>query len=464
MNNYILDVNSYNIEDLLDIFNLDLPITHDKINNISREFDNKYSNIDNIQYRIFLESALEKVKNYYNIDNTILQNNNHDIIPKKRSVGENTYEISYKSSNLNQIEREVITRLVNVDSIFRKDTNNSTNDFIYEFKDELKNVISYKLVSLELPNIWYTFSNILKNNTFSIEVKNYSTGVLTPSNEIIYDTTNYDITIPEGNYNISELTDVINNLLINYGDGTKFILFEINPYTGKSIFRAKTSSDNDFSGDPNPFEGDASSNIYFSPDFEFEICFDLPEFRSIRQQQNEIIFEYSGDIDKLKCKPELLNIYNQKLRPIEYNCGYILGFVKSHYIVTKEDIYINLTKETTPITYNCYLESTGYYGNSINKYIFLKVEDYNNSRHNNFITDNINSINTDNILAKIQVYNGSFSMIYNNNSDFIKKERKFFGPVNLKKIKISLVDRFDRLIDIGESIFSLTLEINQIYS
>jgi len=399
------------------------------------------------------------------IDGTQTIFDNHIILPRNRQNGLNSYPINYKSSDLNQIERDLITRLVNIDAIFRKNQNSNTNDFIYEFKDEIKNVISYKLTSLELPNIWYTFSDSLRNNTFSIEVKEYSTGLTDTAGDLIYDTTTYDITIPQGNYNTEELTGVINNLLINSGGGAMFILFEINPYTGKSIFRAKTSNDSEFPTHPKPFEGTIITNpLYFSPNFAFDIFFDLPEFRDIRQQQKAIQLQYNGNIQDLSGEPELFNIYNFNLRPIEYNCGYILGFVKELYSVTGDDEVINLTKETTPITYKCYLESTGYYGNSINKYIFLKVEDYNNSRYDNFITDNINSTNTGNILAKIQVSNGSFSMIYNNNNDLIKKERTFFGPINIKKMRISLVDRFDRLIDIGESIFSLTLEVNQVYS
>jgi hypothetical protein len=433
--------------------------TNTKINNLLTT--NSYS---------LFESSNDENNNIQSstlIDNNRKQTifNNHVVLPRNNQNGLNSYPINYKSSNLNQIERDIITRLVNIDAIFRKNTSSETNDFIYVFKDEIKNVISYKLASLELPNIWYTFSDTLRNNTFTIEVKDYSTGSTTLSGDLIYDTTIYDITIPEGNYNTTELTEVLNNILINLGGGARFILFEINVYTGKSIFRAKTDNDSEYSADPKPFEGDIISNpLYFSPNFAFDIFFDLPEFRSIRQQQKAIQLQYNGNIQDLSGQPDLFNIYNYNLRPIEYNCGYILGFAKELYSITGDNQVINMTKETTPITYKCYLESTGYYGNSINKYIFLKVDDYNNSRYNNFITDNINSINTDNILAKIQVNNGSFSMIYNNNSDFIKKERTFFGPVNIKKMRISLVDRFDRFIDIGESIFSLTLEVNQIYS
>jgi len=486
-NIYVLDINSYSIEEIVDIFDLEAPVTRNKIEKIVNDFDNRYDNIDfNPEYKIFLKTALLKLKEYYNIlddtpylffdnnkntqaikliDNTDLSLENNVILPMNKQTGVNSFNINYKSSNLNQIERDITTRIVNIDSIFRKNQQGNTNDFIYEFKDELKNVISYKLCSLELPNIWYTFSNPLQNNTFTIEVKNYSTGVVDGLGDLIYDTTSYDITIPEGNYNITELTNVLNNLLINSGLGASYVIFEINPYTGKSIFRAKTVTDVEFIGDPKPFDGDLSLNpLYFSPDFEFELLFDLPNDRSIRQQQKAIQLQYNGNIQDLSGQPDLFNIYNFRLRPIEYNCGYILGFIKESYNVIVSDININLTKESTPITYKCYLESSGYYGNIINKYLFLKIDDYNNSRYNNFISDNINNSNTDNILAKIQVNNGSFSMIYNNNSDFIKKEREFFGPVNIKKIKVTLVDRFNRVVDIGDSIFSLTLEVNQIYS
>lgn len=465
-------------EDILEIFGLSEPITQDKINSLINDFDNNSTNDNEKEYNEFLKEALVNLQKYHDSNKIIGSANDLDnytdytnpimttnpiLIPEKKQFGINTNELGYTSSNLNQIKRDIITRMINIDSIFRKDPTSDSNDFIFEFKEDFKNVISYKLSSLELPNIWYTFSDYLRNNTFTVKVNNFSTGARDgSSNNIIYDSGVYEILIPEGNYNPSEITDILNNIFINTGDGMKFLLFEISQYTGKCIFRVKTKSDQEYQNDPMPFVGDETTNDFYSPDISFEINFDLEEYRITRLLQRQIIEQYSGNICDLSCS--LLNIYNTQLRPIEYNCGHILGFSKDIYIFDSSNQFLNITKDTVPILYKCYLESEGYYGNTINKYIFLKVDDYNNSKYNNFINDNKYNSNNDNILAKIPVNYGSFSMIYNNNSDFIKKERTFFGPVNIKKIRLSLVDRFDRLVDIGKSIYSITLEITQLYS
>lgn len=445
------------------IYNDPLSHTTSIVNNINNNDNssNDYNSITDtniISENIFTDSILKT--NNLNIDNE------RNIIKKNIIHSDNVFNRSYQKSNLNNVTRDVIKKIVNIDSLFRNNNYNKTNDFIYELKNPIKNVISYKLSSIELPNIWYTFSDSLQNNEFTIIVYNYSTGNLDSSGNIIYENeTSYNIKIPEGNYTKNEIITVINNIFSNSGLGLRYLKFDINDYTGKSIIRAKDITDTEYLSFPDlsifPFN-DISGNLYYSPNLKFKIYFDLQEDILLREQKNEIYEKYSGCIQTISC--ELLDIYNKNIRPIEYNCGYLLGFKESIYTVDSSNIKINIIKEYTPIEYKCFLETEGYFGDSIIKYIFLKVDDYKSNNYNSFICDNNINTNTDNILAKIPISSGSFSILFNNNSDFIFKERTFFGPVDLQKFRISLVDRFDRKLDIGSSNFSITLELSIIYN
>jgi hypothetical protein len=51
-----------------------------------------------------------------------------------------------------------------------------------------------------------------------------------------------------------------------------------------------------------------------------------------------------------------------------------------------------------------------------------------------------------------------------NNSDYIYKQRDYFGPVNIQKLHIRLLDNFGRPLPLNENDFSMTLEMEQIYS
>lgn len=84
----------------------------------------------------------------------------------------------------------------------------------YDFNIRLQNQIVLKenqyinvdVCSFYMINSMYNISSIIGNNTFDIEVRNISTNALIST---IYKT------IPNGNYNVSTLKNMLNNLLLN---------------------------------------------------------------------------------------------------------------------------------------------------------------------------------------------------------------------------------------------------------
>jgi hypothetical protein len=503
-----MDINDFNENELLELFDLNSDYNGDELNESFINLFKKYNNINNRSAIKFIKEAYNKLKDelFYehfenkknNIsNNNILNNNisndinlsnnnvrlvnNHDIINKPSKIGKNSVDLEYASSNLNNVRRDVVFQSFNIDSTFRKlfndnssfiknvNLNNNllnsidTSDFIYEFISPVENVISYKITSIELPNLWYTFSSLKRNNEFTIEVYNYNDG----SGNFL--DSSHTIIIPDGNYNSSELYTIINNYFNNKKEGLDFLYFEINEYDGSSIFRAKDINDVDFASSPKPFEGDASCNNFFSPNFTFYINFDLEEDQNLRKQQNNILTTKSKNIlnDNNICtyNDEDLRILNLNLRDFEKNCGYTLGFRKYEYLVDASDTFYDLiSNDSTPITYKCFLKSESYYGDSVNRYLYLDIDDFNNNYKNSFVASRSVNFIRNNIIAKIPITNGSFTMVYNNNSDEVLRERVFFGPVSLNKLRIRLLDKYGELINMKNSNYSMTLEIKQIYS
>jgi hypothetical protein len=99
---------------------------------------------------------------------------------------------------------------------------------------EIKNVLSIRLVSIEIPNAWYLFSHIQKNNTFQIQVK---------ANDNVQV---FHIVIPDGNYDIDTLQQFLNYTYFYESEMDTYlknIKFSIDPFNLKTRFEIL---DNDF--------------------------------------------------------------------------------------------------------------------------------------------------------------------------------------------------------------------------
>ena len=46
---------------------------------------------------------------------------------------------------------------------------------------------------------------------------------------------------------------------------------------------------------------------------------------------------------------------------------------------------------------------------------------------------------------------------------FYQSRRNYFGPVNIKKLKIQLLDELGRVVDLNISDFSFSIQIEQLY-
>jgi hypothetical protein len=95
-----------------------------------------------------------------------------------------------------------------------------------------------RLVSIEIPNAWYLFSNSSKNNLFKIETLNDN------------NKNSYDIIIPDGNYDYESLQVYLNKTYFYESEtesDLKYIKFYIDSYNFKSYFEVIDEVENNFS-------------------------------------------------------------------------------------------------------------------------------------------------------------------------------------------------------------------------
>ena len=151
-------------------------------------------------------------------------------------------------------------------------------------------------------------------------------------------------------------------------------------------------------------------------------------------------------------------IEKNKDRNIQLNMGWMLGYREEYY--SYDTKYIEVSKVNVDNTY-------GFGGESMFKplstnYIFLSVNDYNNNFTPSLLSPfSVSTFNDNNILAKINTLDGK--TIYNSGNYNINSVRQYFGPINIKKLEIKLLDEFGRVIDLNNLDYSFTLALEILY-
>lgn len=115
-----------------------------------------------------------------------------------------TTELPYTKGVLNPILKQTTKRIVSIDSQYRSTKNLLSTDFTFNLSEPLKDVVSLKLYSLQIPFTWYTIGKSFGSNFFIFKGK--TAGI---------DNENHDIKIEigTGNYKPQELIDTVNTAI-----------------------------------------------------------------------------------------------------------------------------------------------------------------------------------------------------------------------------------------------------------
>ncbi len=288
-NNIDLDINSYDFFELLNIYHLSNDHNYENLNKIEDKLKLIKSKFSSDIYSFYLKAArliiyiyalfeqnyilsmtdtksiqnyMEKIKkiNEYEkykpneiiniiVENKIKQersqqsifdsdvnsvlnttsrlNTLDSLVHNKTNVVYSAFPNSVAPGDLNSIKRITQLTNLNLNSCFRNNYYASNPcDFQYFIPTEVKNVLSMRLASIEIPNAWYLFSHLKKNNTFNIVIEYCETKV-------------FPIVIPDGNYDCDSLQNYLNTTYFYEADKDnllKYIKFSINPHSFKTTF------------------------------------------------------------------------------------------------------------------------------------------------------------------------------------------------------------------------------------
>jgi len=382
MNNIDTNIDNYTINELFSILNN--PSSNEEMMYTTNKYINKYTNENNNQMLTFFKNIQNKLSSlsfFYDSDQNEITNNtidekeniqenddedtnnqtkewlqnlpalsqnnniqNNKITDRTQQVGiydddthypmarnqlgiNNNINVPISQDKLNPNLENITSRLIMLDSLFRQSStehdNTSITDYVCDLSDQLRNVLSLRLYSYQIPNSWYLIDVSYGNSCFWI-----------------YNNLNYfEINITSGNYTpttfITELITIINSAGFSTVTTTNIYY---TTSTGKITFN---------------FDGitDPSGNIIYATDDESELITD-PRL---------IFFDYT---QTLKCSTG--SCYSSLNYTFTNTLGWIMGFRKaSESILTSGN--------TADAIFD-------YYGS---KYFILIIDDYNQNHINN---------------------------------------------------------------------------------
>ena len=220
----------------------------------------------------------EKYQNVISRDPSLNNRNNTNMITDTLP---NTVGPGY----LNSIKRITQLQNLNLNSCFRTNYFHSNPcDFLYILPVEIKNVLSMRLASIEIPNAWYLFSKLQKNNNCKIHT---FVGGKKTSHEII---------IADGNYDNESLQNYLNNTFFCDSEtqtDLKYLKFAIDSINCKSTFSVIEDTPNGFNFSL-IFSEDINQNIMNT--LGWILGYRLPNYVIVREKiQSEGLFDGGGD-------------------------------------------------------------------------------------------------------------------------------------------------------------------------
>ena len=210
------------------------------------------------------------------------------------------------------------------------------------------------------------------------------------------------VTMPDGNYSYLDLQNYINNYLLNAS---------ISSYnTIQFLADINTPSGTNSSGSGRMIVGSKTGTIQFSLNFQTD--------------------KYGNE---------------DRQTPLPLKLGWMMGF--------REGFYDGNT------TY----ASEGIIDLIGPKYIYLVVDDFNNNVSDGFYGAFTSSILNKNILARISLQGSVFSILVQNNLNLLTTPRQYFGPVDIQKLQIQVLDEYGRILDLNNMDYSFCLTFQTVY-
>ena len=353
----------------------------------------------------------------------------HNIeINRTITPGQNISTYGTERGVINPVLTNTFLRGVNIDTRFRENyySTKSTN-ILVTLPFRLERVISYRVVGITLPLSYYNISQSYGNNIIQINIISNVSGTVGVS---------YNLILPDGCYNTtqnisiysSSLEQVINNILTNDPSSPNNnpacaglnLKYTIDRTSGRSVFAQ-------------------DATIAGTIAYNFEIIMNV----GYNVQTGGVEDDYS--------------------RVLMLKLGWMLGFRLAKYTSSNSSPPTSDTNFGSIISEGICFTKNPLYG-------FLAIDDFNKNSNDYYMSVFSNSISVPNIISKVNLTAfsetvGDFQAAQGeSSSNAINREKRYYGPVNIQKLKITLYDEFGRILDLNNMDWNLELAFECVYN
>ncbi len=226
-----LNIENYDVEDLKSFFNLSDGFMEKDVMNASKNMNIKLSNYsdkilkDKIQ--VFIKDTETLLLEHIRKSKIIPSGSTYIIDNEKSSVTNNVtqvYPTQVANGIINPLKKKTITNTFAINTLFRDGDSKNSSDCVINLPYTIKDVISMKVVSVELPQVIY-----LINSGYNFI-------------DLYEDTTNIEgrVIFPEGNYNYASLSTMMTTEInLQLGTANRFNVY-INPVNFKTTISNST--------------------------------------------------------------------------------------------------------------------------------------------------------------------------------------------------------------------------------
>ncbi len=436
-----LDINNYTTDDLIKFFKLentysleDLIKMEEALANKILSSKNKYNEKHKFDIINFIKSAKEVLTSFYHDmeNNKEIKKSIEKFMKKDKDprVGRIINPLSSHQTlenqiiapdNINGYGYNVTTSIYMFNTAARNDyfTTAPANSS-YDLPIKWKNVISISLSSANIPNVMYAFNEDAQTNKIYIEED------VTGLSGIVV--------LPQGNYNA-------------YAVSTKTSLLA--PLTEASFPDALTKAINE------QILGITDSDLYrffveiSLSDHKTTISNTTYAFTMNTLRKTEVVCtSYSTSFSQ---EYEDYSIVDKTKIPIAkyfQTMGFLMGYRNVYYTGSK-----SYTSESI-------------FTNTYSDYLYFAMDDFTGSQT---ISNTIGVLGEagvidNNILGVIPINSSLFRTTFDNNSNFIYKKREYFGPVDISRINIKLLNQKGNLVNLHDTDFSFSLQVKTLYN
>ena len=397
MENLNLDINTYSIKELENLFKLSSNYREETVERqkliIEKSIFNSNINDDKKQELMIF---IDNIKNYLI--------NNLNLMQLKISSNVQQYDQNhFVIENKNQLTKSTITKSYTIDSLFRQNSEynpSESHNFIIELPENITKAISMSISSIEIPLSYYNISEHLNNNKFFVDSS------LIEIESGLYEVYRYQTLSSTNKVGKLVAADIIQKINIELNDQGIDLSLNVDSITGKSKFSSTSSK-----------------TIYFNLDSSF----------NCDNSSNKIFKSYINN------------------KPYQ-NLGWLLGF-------REDTIEVSSIKQSDTICNITYP-----------RYAYIAIDDFQSRSKNNFsvasstiIAPNI--IGRINILSLLEKKTGFKQGAAVGDFMFTQKHvREYFGPTDLNKLKVSLLDEYGRPLSLNNMEWSFVVNFECLYN